>query len=167
MKITESLVLVGLWEFWHYRQGVLFDHWKTPPNVITDEGKNQLLNVQFNGGAQINPWYVGIFEGNYTPAAGDTGGSFPAAATECIAYDEVSRPQFDEATSIAKSITNTASRAVFTFNDTKDLYGGFLISLAAKGAGGGTLFAAKRFTTTPRSVVPTDILQVAYTINAP
>lgn len=171
MNIAEALILRGVWEFWHYRRDLLgqhrlIDRWRTPPNLIVDEGKNHILNVYFAGVSQINPWYVGLFEGNYTPVAGDTGATFPTVSTECTAYDEVSRPEFEEATSTAKSITNDANRAIFTFNATKTLYGGFLISQASKGANGGFLFAAKQFAA-PRAVIATDILQVAYTVNAP
>lgn len=134
-------------------------------NVITDEGIDHMLNVQFNGGAQVSTWYVGIFEGNYTPTTADTMAAFPAAATESTAYAEANRPEFEEATSSAKSITNTANRAVFTINATKTIYGAFIASSATKSDTTGTLFAAKKFTSS-RAVVSGDTISVGYTVNA-
>jgi hypothetical protein len=112
----------------------------------------------------VSPWYVGVFEGNYTPLAADTGTTFPTDATECTAYDEAARVEYVEAASTAQSITNSADRAVFTFNATKTIYGAFLISAATKGATGGTLFCASQFAS-PRSVAATDELHIAYTVN--
>jgi hypothetical protein len=42
-------------------------------------------------------------------------------------------------------ITNVASKAVFTFNAIKTIYGGFLSSASAKSATTGVLMAAARF----------------------
>ena len=114
-------------------------------NLITTEGRNHHLNVVYNGATQVATWYIGVFEGNYTPLATDTAATFPSAATECTAYDEATRQAFVEATSTAGLITNTASRAVFTFNATKTIYGGFLTSASAKSATTGVLMAAARF----------------------
>jgi len=135
------------------------------PNLVTNEGLNHILNVQFAGTAQVATWYLGVFEGNYTPVAGDTAATFPGSATECTAYDESARPAFVEVASTAKSITNTASPAVFTFNATKTIYGAFLTSVATKSSVSGTLFAAARFPAS-RAVVDNDVLNVRYTINA-
>jgi hypothetical protein len=134
-------------------------------NLVVDEGLNYILNVGLSGGVQNVTWYVATFEGNYTPVAGDTAATFPGSATECTAYDEPSRPTYDEAPSVAKSITNNANRALFTYNATKTIYGASLHSVATKAAVTGQLFAAAKFGVA-RNVIATDQLLVAYTINA-
>lgn len=163
-KLADRFKLFGQWWVTHERNGVVLSE-DYGPNIIVDEGLNHILNVQFNGLGAVNPWRVMIFEGNYTPVAGDTGATFAVAATESVAYAEASRPEYIEVTSTAKSITNTASRATFTMNATKSIYGAALISLATKGATGGTLFAARRFTVTPKVVESGDLLKVGYTVN--
>jgi hypothetical protein len=177
----QPMKIAGFFECEHYRHGDLLlpeqklvlprkgdlfqlDAW-VAKNIVTDEGLNHILNVQFNGATQVATWYLGTFEGNYTPVAGDTAATFPASATECTAYDEAARPAFVEATSSAKSITNTASPAVFTYNATKTIYGAFLTSIATKSSTAGTLFAAAKFAAS-RAVVDNDVLNVRYTVNA-
>ena len=134
-------------------------------NLVVNEGLDYILNVGLAGTVQIPTWYVATFEGNYTPLAGDTAATFPGSATECTAYDEPTRPEYDETASTAQSISNVASRALFTYNASKTIYGASLHSVAAKSAITGTLFAAAKFGVA-RVVIATDQLLVAYTINA-
>jgi hypothetical protein len=117
----------------------------------------------FHGSTQITTWYCGVFEGNYTPLATDTAATFTSAATECTAYDETTRQAFVEATSTAGLITNAASKAVFTFNATKTIYGGFLASASAKSATTGSLLAAARFSPS-RNVEPAFQLTLGYNV---
>lgn len=162
--IKDKFRLAGKFKVRHVRKGVVI-HEQEFDNLVVDQGIDHALNVAFNGAAQVNPWYMGVFEANYTPIASNTGTNFPGLATETTtAYDEAARPTYVEVASTAQSITNNASRAVFTFNATKTIYGAFLISAATKGAAGGTLFCAAQFTS-PRSVVSTDELHIAYTVN--
>jgi hypothetical protein len=146
------------------RNGVIIDEWEDS-NLVTNEGLDHALNVIFNGATQVATWYCGVFEGNYTPVAGVTAATITSAATECTAYDESTRVAFTEATSSAQSTTNSASRATFTFNATKTIYGAFLISASAKSATTGTLFSAARFGTS-KAVEDNDELLLTYTINA-
>jgi hypothetical protein len=146
------------------RNGVIIDEWEDS-NLVTNEGLDHALNVIFNGATQIATWYCGVFEGNYTPVAGVTAATITAAATECTAYDESTRVAFVEATSSAQSTTNSASRATFTFNASKTIYGAFLVSASAKSATTGTLFSAARFSAS-KAVVDNDELLLTYTINA-
>lgn len=146
------------------RNGEVIDEWEDP-NLVVDEGLNSMLNVVFNAATQIGTWYLGIFEGNYTPVAALTAATVTLNSTECIAYTETTRPVYTEAASTAKSTTNSASKATFTFNATKTIYGAFLVSVSAKSGTTGTLFSAARFATA-KSVVSTDQLLLTYTFNA-
>lgn len=159
-----NVIVGGFFDIDHLRNGKLI-HRQRAKNILVDQGLNHILNVTFNGLTQITQWYVGIFEGNYAPVAGDTATTIVANATESTAYTESTRPTYDEATSAAKSTTNSASRATFTINATKTIYGAFLISSSGKASATGTLIAAAKFSAS-RAVQNLDQLLVTYTVNA-
>lgn len=146
------------------RDGQIVDEWEDH-NLVVNEGLNSILDVQFHGATQIGTWYLGVFEGNYTPVATVTGATIASAATECTAYANATRPAFDEAAAASQSITNSASRASFVFNATKTIYGAFLISDNTKGGTTGTLFSAARFSAS-KAVVSGDELLLTYTFTA-
>ena len=167
----------SLWTVEHLRRkakGALY-HWEpvAPPevshNVCTDEGLNALLDIMFHGDTQIGTWYVLIFESDTTPAAGTTYAT--PVFTESTAYDEATRPAYDEAAASSKVMTNSASKATFTISDTKTIYGGALVgggstpSTKGDAAGGGVLFCASQFSTA-KSVVDDDVLKVTVSITA-
>jgi len=137
----------------------------TADNLITNEGLNSILNVQFNGAAQITTWYMGVFSGNYTPVAGVTAATITSASTESTIYASATRPEFVEAASTAQSITNSANRASFVFNAGGTIYGAFLVSSNTKSGTGGTLFSAARFGSA-KTVSSGDELLLTYTVSA-
>lgn len=134
-------------------------------NLVVNQGLNSLLNIMFNNATQVGTWYLGLFEGNYTPVASVTASSIAVDASETTAYDEASRPEFNEAAASSQSITNSANRGTFTFNATKTIYGAFLVSSSTKAGTSGTLFSAARFGSA-KNVVAGDQLLLAYTFNA-
>lgn len=161
---NNELVLGGRFIVDHIRGGEKIDEFEFD-NLVVDQGLNHILDVTLHGATQVGAWYIGVFEGNYTPVAGVTAATITAASTECTNYDEATRVSYDEAAAAAKSITNAASRATFTFNATKTIYGAFLVSAPAKSATTGTLLSAGRFTTA-KDVEDDDQLLVTYTFNA-
>lgn len=146
------------------RDGQIIDEWEDY-NLVVNEGLNHLLDVLFHGGTQVTTWYLGVFEGNYTPIATVTAATITAASTECTAYDETTRQAYAEAAAASQSITNAESKATFTFNAAKTIYGAFLVSASAKSATSGTLFSAARFGTA-KTVADDDQLLLTYTFNA-
>lgn len=146
------------------RDGKIIDEFEDH-NLVVNEGLNHMLNVEFNGLTQVTTWYVGIFEGNYTPVAGVTAATIASASTESTAYTSASRPEYVEATATAQSITNSASRASFVFNATKTIYGAFLVSSNVKSGTTGTLFSAARFAAS-KAVESGDELLLTYTFSA-
>lgn len=146
------------------RDGKIIDEWDEP-NLVTNEGLNHALDAVLSGGTQITSWYIGIFEGNATPAATWTAANVTANSTECTAYDEATRQAWTEAGASSQSITNSAAKATFTINATKTVYGAFLVSNSTKSATTGTLFSAARFSAS-RALVAADELLVTYTVNA-
>lgn len=138
-------------------------HRELASNIIPTEGLNHILSVVVAGGTQVTTWYVAPFEGNYTPVLGLTAATFTAAATECTAYDESTRVAYVEATPSGGVISNSASKAVFTMNASKTLYGGALLSASAKSSTSGTCLAAARFSSS-RAVVDDDEVAIKYTL---
>jgi hypothetical protein len=147
-----------VYEVEHFRRGQLVNYDQIH-NLVPLEGRQSILSVIGNAGTQITTWYVLIFEGNYTPVSGDTMAAFPAAATECTAYTAATRPEWVEAAPSAGVITNSASKAEFTMNAIKTVYGGALSSSSVKGGTSGTLLSAGRFASS-KTVDSGDILRV-------
>ena len=154
----------GIWTFEQIRDGKVIDSWEEK-NIVVNEGLNDVLAVFLGAGTQKTAWYVGLFEGNYTPVASLTAATVASAATESTAYDESTRRAWTPASAASQQISNVDSKAVFTMNATKTLYGAFLVSNNTKGGTGGVLFAATRFPSA-RQVVATDQLLVTYTVQA-
>ncbi|MCP4210873.1 MAG: hypothetical protein GY764_05280 [Halieaceae bacterium] len=146
------------------RDGVLLGE-QSDGNIVVNEGLDHILDVAFHGITATPTWYIGIFEGNYTPIATVTAATITAASTESTAYDETYRVEWVEAAAASQSITNSASKATFTMNDTKTIYGAFLISDRDKSDTAGVLAAASAFSAS-RSLVATDELLVTYTLSA-
>ena len=138
-------------------------------NILTTEGLNSLLNIMLHAATQIATWYCVMFEGNTTPAAGDT--YAVPNWTEYQTYDETVRPAYVEAESTAKSTTNSANKAVFTANATKTLYGAALVgggsapATKANTAGGGTLLCIGTFGTA-QPVIATNVVNLTYTVTS-
>jgi hypothetical protein len=159
-----SMLIGGVFGVDHMRNGKLI-HRQQAKNIIVNQGLNHTLNAVLNAATQITQWYVAIFEGNYAPVAADTAAGIVANSTESTAYTESTRPTYDEAASTAQSATNSASRATFSINAAKTIYGAFIISTSGKASATGTLFAAAKFGTS-RAVQNLDQLLVTYTVNA-
>ena len=65
---------VGIGAIYHVelvRNGEVVDS-ETVRNIVPIEGLNHAVSVIMKQGAQAAAWYVGLFEGNYSPVPGDT-----------------------------------------------------------------------------------------------
>lgn len=158
-----TLTLGGVFDYQLKRDGKIIDEWQSK-NIVVDEGLDATLDIMFHASTQITTWYIGIFEGNYTPLATDTAANITANSTESTAYDESVRQTYVEAAASSQSITNSANKATFTINDTKTIYGAFLVSDSTKSGTSGTLAAASKFSSS-RSVVDDDELLITYTLS--
>lgn len=160
---SHKLAVVGRYDFIQKRDGKIIDEW-SDENLVVNEGLDSILNVVFNAQTQIGTWYIGLYEGNYTPVATVTGATIVAAATETTAYVSSTRPAYVEAAASGQSITNSASKADFVFNATKTLYGAFLISTPTKSDTAGKLMSAAKFTVA-KTVSSGDELLLTYTFS--
>jgi len=166
-SLGEAFKLGTIWEWEQWRNGKLISQW-FERNLCTDQGITHVIDVAFSGGTQITAWYVVLFEDNHSPAAGDT--YAVPGYTESSAYDEATRPSWQEAGVASKAITNSANKATFTMNATKTIYGAALVgggtAPSTKGdtAGGGKLFCVSQFASGSKPVVDDDILRVTITL---
>lgn len=161
----QAVKVGGYFTVEHVRNGEVIDK-EVSKNIVVDQGLNYILDAALSNGTAITTLYLGIFKNNYTPIAGDTASTFAGAgvANEIITeIDESTRPQWVEAGVASKTITNSASAAVFTANTTVAAYGAFLISNNTLGGTSGTLISASKFSAV-KNLANTDTLNVTYTL---
>lgn len=128
-------------------------------NLMPVNALNHVLGVALTQQPQAAGWYIGLYEGNYTPIATDTSANFATDAIECTAYNEAQRLAFTPGAIAGGSCDNSATRAEFTFNADKTIYGGFLSSVPGKGALTGVLLSAVKFAS-PKQPQPGDVLRI-------
>lgn len=156
---NQDLKVGGIFTYEHFRDGELIDRWEEK-NIVVDTGLNYILDAALSGAAVNTTHYIGLFSNNYTPISSTVITNLTEVTTK---YTEGTRPTWVEAGVSAKTITNTASPAVFTFNTAETLYGAFLSSSNVKGGTTGTLISASKFSAS-RSMLIGDILNVTYTL---
>jgi hypothetical protein len=160
---NESFRAVGVYTFSQERDGVVIDTW-THKNILPLEGRNYVLDSALSGVSASSSWFIGIYQGNYTPVAGDTAATFSSSATECTSYVEAARQPWVKSAASAALTSNAASKANFTFNATVSVYGAFVSSASAKNATTGTLLSAARLSEV-KSMASGDVLTVTYALS--
>ena len=150
------------------------------PNGITDQGKNAMLNVKFNGATALTTWYLGLIDGAGEVLAatdtydgiGDTNGwaEFTDYTDAANSDSAVTRPQWNPADSTAKQVIN-ASVIVFDITATGLVNGVFVVAgpnAQTKGdstASGNELWSTSSFSGGEVSVDNLDQLKVTYFVN--
>lgn len=138
-------------------------------NLVTDEGLTHLLAVALGASNKIAQWYLALYSGAISPAAGWNAANFAATANEIVSgtegYSEGTRRLFQPGAAAANTIDNTASKAAFTIVTASSLtvHGAALVSDSGKGSTSGVLMSATRFST-PRVLQNTDIYNVGYRV---
>lgn len=167
-RIVQRALIWSMWDVEHWRKGQLLSAERVH-NIVTNEGLDAFLNIMFHAATQLTTWYVLIFESDTAPAAGTTYAT--PVFTESTAYDEATRPEFEEAAASGQSMDNSANKADFTMNATKTIYGAALVGggtdADTKGdaAGEGTMYCAAKFSAS-KAVEDDDILHVTVTLTA-
>lgn len=128
-------------------------------NLVPIEGLNHMLNVTLKGLSQVPTWYIGLFEGEYTPTPDVTAATLPGLATECTAYNPATRVEFQEGTVSGGSADNAAALAEFTFTAGKTVRGSFISSASSKGSTSGVLLSVVRFSS-PKTFGVGDVMRV-------
>lgn len=115
-------------------------------NLVPVEGLNHIISVALKNGVPFANFYVGLYEGAYTPVPTDKATTFPAAATELTAYEQTTRQPLVLGTVDNGTVDNVAAKAEFTgTTNGKFAQGGFISSAPTKGAATGVLISAVKF----------------------
>lgn len=116
------------------------------------------------GGAAVTYQYLQKAD---TAAKINTSINFPTTNgwQETTAYDESVRQTLTLGSVSGQSVSNTASKAVFTISATKTISGAFLITNSTKGGTSGIIMGAAFFSTA-RDVLDDDTLNVTVTLTA-
>ena len=128
-------------------------------NITPLEGRNFVLNTAFGKGQQAGGFYIGLFEGDYTPTDATKAQTFVAEAVECTAYTQATRLPFHAEESTTGVLSNLAQQAEFVFNAPKTVRGAFISTAQAKGASSGALLSVVRFAA-PQDVTDGSTLRV-------
>jgi len=178
-KVWDDFDPRGHFHVEHWRAGALIGVYDVP-NLITNEGKNRLLNTMFylaTTAARYETWYLGLVDNadpTPSPAAGDTYAQINGSNVwdEWESYDEATRPAWGNGAAASQSITN-ASPVVFTISASGAVYGLFACAgpnAASKGdntAGSSPnqniLWCVTGFASGAVTVADDDQLKVTYT----
>jgi hypothetical protein len=133
-RVWDVLDPKGFFKVEHWRKGQLIGLHECP-NMITNEGKNRLLNTMFylaTTAARYETWYLGLVDNadpTPSPAAGDTYAQINGTNVwdEWASYDESTRPQWTCGAAASQVITN-ASPVVFTISASGAVYGLFAVA---------------------------------------
>lgn len=131
-------------------------------NIVVNVGLDYILDTAMSGGTQITTFYNGL-KGSGTPAAGDTMASH-GTWTEITDYSQANRPTWVEAGVSSQTLTNSASKAVFSINATVTIYGAFITTNNTKGGTTGTLICVGNFASS-RSAISGDTLELTYSVS--
>jgi hypothetical protein len=135
-------------------------------NIVVTDGLNDSLTKHLKGSSYTAAWYVGLTDGTPTVDPTDVMNSH-AGWVEVEAYDEAVRQTLTLGTASAGSISNTASKAVFTISaDSTTVGGAFVTSVSTKGGTTGVLYGAGAFTAGDKSLDDNDTLTVTVTLTA-
>ena len=160
MAAQEKIGTKGVWKVRCYdTSGSLKweDNWE---NLVVNEGLDYALGATLTGATQTTSWFVGLTDGDPTPAAGDTMGSH-AGWEEVTAYDEAARQAWTGGSVSSQTVDNSASPATFTGSTNGTTVGGaFLVSDDTKGGTTGTLFSAGAFQAGNKTLDDGDTLEV-------
>lgn len=181
-QAASNLSPYGRFQVEHWRDGQLIGVYEFP-NGITTEGKDQLLNTQFNATTQITTWYLGLIDNaNFTAlAAADTYDEIDQAGN---GWDEFSdytdpgngdsattRPVWNPDAAASQTISN-GTVVVFDVTASGTVKGLMLVGGGTapenKGdhAAGSTLWATALFDSGDVTVQNGDQLKATYTVTA-
>jgi hypothetical protein len=163
MKTRDKLNVGGYFHFeWKGLDG-LKKEWDSF-NKVVDVGLQYLLDSALLGTTPISSWYMGLTAGTPTIAAGDILGTH-TGWTEVTTYSESTRQAWTGVRS-SQTISNTASKAVFTFASGTTLGGAFLCSQSNKASTTGTLLSGSAFSGGNEVFSSGGTLTVTYTFAA-
>lgn len=142
----------------HMRGGILLTR-ETTHNIMPVEALDYILEAGLSSGEQKSTWYVGLYDGNYSPMADITAASMPSTAKENTKYSSNTRVLLELGNVEDGRIDNDSNRAEFVSTANSLIYGGFITSAVAKGATTGILLSIGRFSS-PKNFEIGDLLRI-------
>lgn len=145
-------------------------------NLVTTQGKTDIIDKYFKGSAYTAAWYVGLVSSvSYSAiAAGDTAAQIngtngwkeanTGAGANTPTFSQSNRPALTLGTVSAGSVDNSASKAVFSMTGNGTVKGAFVASTNTLGGTTGVLYSAGTFTA-DRTVLSGDTLNVQVTLS--
>lgn len=165
-SIRELIALSDLFEVECFDKDGNLKWTDTIHNLVVNVGLDDVLDKYLKGSTYTATHYVGLTDGTPTVAAGDTMASH-TGWTEITNYIEGTREAFTPGTVSGQSVSNTASKAVFTINANATTLGGcFLATNSTKGGTSGILYGGGAFTAGDKSLDDGDVLNVTVTATA-
>ncbi len=136
------------------------------PNLVVDEGLNDILSKYYKGSSYTAEHWVGLTAGTPNFQAGDTMSSH-GGWSEVTAYSEAYRQTFTPGTVSGQSVDNSGNKATFSINsDSTTIGGGFLTTDSTKGGTSGILIGGAAFGGGDRTLASGDTLNVTVTASA-
>jgi len=164
--LPERLGVVGHYLVKHIRNGeVIYEENGT--NLITDEGKNFILDTMFHGTTASGTWYFGLIDNSgYTGVVATDTHASHAGWTESTAYSETTRVEWLENAASSGSIGTSATKPSFSINATASIRGVFLADTNVKGSvsSSNKIWAEILFSSV-LSVLSGDTIEFTYTVN--
>jgi hypothetical protein len=139
-------------------------------NVVTNAGRNSMLDINFRAQTQITTWYIGLISSVSYSAVANTDtmtshtGWTEACSNNAPNYNQTSRRAVTWAAAASKAIASS-NACVFSITGSGTVKGAFLVSSALKNntSTAGTLYSAGLFTAGDKVVSSGDTLNVSYT----
>lgn len=137
------------------------------PNMVVNQGLNDILSVYFGNTAKRPNFYIAPFEDTVAIVDTLTAATFPGNQDEFTNYTEATRVQWvHPAASTAQEISNAASPARFTIDTGGGtIAGAGMLTVATKEATTGVLVAASLFADA-RVLLAGDKLDIEYVFGA-
>lgn len=146
-------------------------------NVVTDQGRNHMLGVEFRSVAQVTAWYVGLISSvkganNYATVANTDTQASHSNWAQCNSNNA---PNFSQLSNRLVTFAAAASKAIassnaciFSISTSGTVKGAFLTTNPNKNSIGsgpttGTLYSAGLFSAGDKVVTNGDTLNVSYT----
>lgn len=140
-------------------------------NLITNQGKDAVLNYALNNATSVAAWYFAIYSGTYTPAAGSVYAT--PGGTENTNYTEATRQVWGEGVSSSQSVTNATAATI-----TADTGGIVVTGIGTVGSPSGSANASTKGdvtagdnvllseVTVSKTLAETETLDITYTVDA-
>lgn len=135
-------------------------------NLVVTAGLNDNLDKHFKGSSYTAAWYVGITAASPSFNAADTMSSH-GGWTEVAAYSESVRQTLTLGSVAGGSVSNSASKAVFSINaNSTGIGGAFITTSNTKSGTTGTLYGGGAFSGGNKTLDSGDTLNVTVTLTA-